>query len=336
MKINKKKVMVSALAVAMGAALVGSISGTIAWYQYSTRVTTAMVGTSAGVSRNLQIRLKGEENTEWRSEVTTAETTASDDASSLRPITTKKAMAKTDALTATSDFVGNPVYQEESPDKWIAAKDTDYAQYTFEIISWKDDKRSADNVFLSDLTIIQKNGDTKKDISDAIRVHISASVEGGTESNFLLSKNGQTIDTHGALDLNNDNADDMIRKNGGTVARYDFQEGNDSTCVYGGNFTQAAYNNKVYDATENTNSIIPAVNNGVVSGGTAIGTTAVDNVLTVVVTIWIEGWQELTTTATLADGTTKNTNEKIWSAKDYIGSVFNVGASFVTNAVERA
>ena len=58
MKTNsKKKIVVSALAIAMGAALVGSISGSVAWYQYSTRTTASMTATSAGTSRDLQIKL---------------------------------------------------------------------------------------------------------------------------------------------------------------------------------------------------------------------------------------------------------------------------------------
>ena len=55
MKISNKKIIVSTLALAMGAALAGSISGSVAWYQYSTRATARMAATSAGTSRNLQI-----------------------------------------------------------------------------------------------------------------------------------------------------------------------------------------------------------------------------------------------------------------------------------------
>ena len=61
MKINKK-VMVTTLALAMGAALAGSISGSVAWYQYSTRASAQLTGTSVGTSRNLQIALKPGEN----------------------------------------------------------------------------------------------------------------------------------------------------------------------------------------------------------------------------------------------------------------------------------
>ena len=54
---NLKKIAVSTMALAMGAALAGSISGTVAWYQYSTRSTVSYSGASAHCTENLQIRL---------------------------------------------------------------------------------------------------------------------------------------------------------------------------------------------------------------------------------------------------------------------------------------
>ena len=58
MKINTfKKVAVSTMALAMGAALVGSISGSIAWYQYSTRSTVSYSGASAHCTESLQVRV---------------------------------------------------------------------------------------------------------------------------------------------------------------------------------------------------------------------------------------------------------------------------------------
>ena len=53
---NKKKIVVSALAIAMGAALAGSISGSVAWYQYSTKAAAQIAGTSAGTIGELEIQ----------------------------------------------------------------------------------------------------------------------------------------------------------------------------------------------------------------------------------------------------------------------------------------
>ena len=44
MKTNKKNIIIPALMMAVGLGLVGSISGTVAWYQYSTRVNVAYLG----------------------------------------------------------------------------------------------------------------------------------------------------------------------------------------------------------------------------------------------------------------------------------------------------
>ena len=58
MKINNKKIIVSTLALAMGAALAGSISGTVAWYQYSTRAPAEFLGVAAHCTENIELRIK--------------------------------------------------------------------------------------------------------------------------------------------------------------------------------------------------------------------------------------------------------------------------------------
>ena len=63
------------MTVALGAGVVGSISGTVAWFQYSTRSTVAFTGTSAHCTENLQIRLvkAGQGDDEgWQSDLTSA------------------------------------------------------------------------------------------------------------------------------------------------------------------------------------------------------------------------------------------------------------------------
>ena len=45
----KKKIIVSALTLIAGFGLAGSVTSTIAWYQYSTRTNGALVGVSGGV-----------------------------------------------------------------------------------------------------------------------------------------------------------------------------------------------------------------------------------------------------------------------------------------------
>ena len=54
-KMISKKLIISALSTGMGVSLVGAITGTVAWYQYSTRSTVSFVGTSLASSKNLLI-----------------------------------------------------------------------------------------------------------------------------------------------------------------------------------------------------------------------------------------------------------------------------------------
>ena len=56
MKFNKKLV-VATLSTALGLGIVGSITGTVAWYQYSTRATTSIIGSSGGKTGVLQIKM---------------------------------------------------------------------------------------------------------------------------------------------------------------------------------------------------------------------------------------------------------------------------------------
>ena len=67
MKLNKK-VIAPAFMLLAGASLVGSVTGTIAWYQYSTRANVSYIGSSAGTIGNLQVRLAGGE---WGTQVRT-------------------------------------------------------------------------------------------------------------------------------------------------------------------------------------------------------------------------------------------------------------------------
>ena len=119
---NAKKVVVSVLALAMGAGIAGSISGSIAWYQYSTRTTAQLQGVSAGTTRNLQLRIKknglgAEEG--WLQDLSVEDLNTylgidstddeKPDVLKLNPVTNQTTgNAKDAALTG---FKGHPVYQ---------------------------------------------------------------------------------------------------------------------------------------------------------------------------------------------------------------------------------
>ena len=56
MKFNKK-IIVASLSTVLGLGIVGSITGTVAWYSYNTRVSSSIVGVSQVKSGTLQFSL---------------------------------------------------------------------------------------------------------------------------------------------------------------------------------------------------------------------------------------------------------------------------------------
>ena len=72
MKINKKLV-VSSLSTVMAVSLVAGITGTIAWYQFNTRVSTTLIGTNVGRNGVLQIKNHSDGDDGWRKDLVTAD-----------------------------------------------------------------------------------------------------------------------------------------------------------------------------------------------------------------------------------------------------------------------
>lgn len=321
---NTKKIVVSALAVAMGAGLVGSISGTVAWYQYSTRSTVAYTGASAHCSENLQVRIVDTNTTgygadgDWDQDLTTTEiaayltaqivsgTTARGN-SNLKPITSG-ALAL-DAVPST--FYRNPIYQYESYTTWGTADKTDYVEIPLQFRVVDVDGNStetllAKKIYLTDLTIEEKTVTGKANIINALRVGIV-----GADNSATLSATGADVDVYGKLDLNQDDSDD--KKPG-----YDFQTATDD-CVYGDN--EKVAKSYVYNSSSFVANDADPYN---ISGGKVLGTTTTTgNMLSVTVRIWLEGWQKLGTSGS---------EKAIWEAASYIGSAFNVGMRFTAEA----
>ena len=389
MKISKKLI-VSALSTGMGVSLVGAITGTVAWYQYSTRSTVSFVGTSVGTSENLLVSL---DNSHFDNDLTDSEVATALGDTTLAPVTTGN-IARDGALP--EHFKAQPIYQRFGYEQWVDADANAYIQFDLYLkLNMLDENgdevpvNEQRNVYLSDLLIRQNKADTQSDISDAVRVQLATN-----EANVLLSKKGETIDTHGELDLNGDGIADKTKP----IYSFYTQEEIDAipTGTYGAG-TQSAYVIEDVAPTPNaqgvlsggevlgtlySRAVVPALGEDVSDGtyftdpdlapahvatGTADGSTTYyvsQNVLTVTVTIWLEGWQQL-----LVEGQSKsvtpalNTNldegdyfldvaltqhatgtadgvasyytyqyDSIWDANDYIGSIFDVGLLFEVNA----
>ena len=322
MKTRKTKLAAIMLSSARGLAFIGSIGGTIAWYQYSTLATAAVSGSSAKCTENLQVAVGTGEGLTFKSSLTTNDisdylqnTRAEADKETvtvLKPVTAgnQKKDATLNALKS------NPVYQHGPYADWEDAVNTDYVTFplTFRVLDI--DGNSGDTLLdrasklgLSDITIEGKDfagneAEGKADISSAIRVHFS-SKDGTADVNRLVSKDGGETVTHGPLDLNGDGDVD-------TMAKYEWD--NSSTAI---DYGSADSKETSYSAAEmSTKEGINYTN--------YIGVIPANQTLTVNVTIFREGWQVL-------EGSTS----AIWEATKVIGANYRVGRSFEIPKLEK-
>ncbi len=322
MKTRKIKLGAIMLSSARGLAFIGSIGGTIAWYQYSTLATAAVSGSSAKCTENLQVAVGTGEGLSFKSSLTTTEisnylktTRAEADKETvtvLKPVT-----AGNQERNATlNGLKSNPVYQHGPYTDWEDAVNTDYVTFplTFRVLDI--DGNSGNTLLnrdsklgLSDITIEGKDvagneAEGKTDISSAIRVHFS-SKDGTADVNRLVSKDGVETVTHGPLDLNGDGTDD-------TMAKYEWD--NNSTAI---DYGSANSKETSYSAAEmSTKDGINYTN--------YIGVIPANQTLTVNVTIFREGWQVL-------EGSTT----AIWDATKVIGANYRVGRSFEIPKLEK-
>lgn len=322
MKTRKIKLAAIMLSSARGLAFIGSIGGTIAWYQYSTLATAAVSGSSAKCTENLQVAVGTGEGLTFKSSLTTNDianylktTRAEADQETvtvLKPVTA----GNQERNAELNGLKSNPVYQHGPYTDWEDAVNTDYVTFplTFRVLDI--DGNSGNTLLnrdsklgLSDITIEGKDVDGneaegKTDISSAIRVHFS-SKDGTADVNRLVSKAGGENVTHGHLDLNGDGADD-------TMAKYEWD--NNSTAI---DYGSAGSKETSYSAAEmSTKDGIDYTN--------YIGVIPANQTLTVNVTIFREGWQVL-------EGSTT----AIWDATKVIGANYRVGRSFEIPKLEK-
>ena len=317
---KKNRFIVPALTLLAGITLAGSISGTIAWYQYSTRANGAYVGMSGGTIGNLQLRLNGGE---WLTRLTKSDIQSylagADKATKVQPITSGN-MDKDDALPA--NMYRNPIVGRGEYSKWEKADQTNYISLPLELRfvenNGSGENNIAKDVYLSDLYIAadDANGNEKKDLSEAIRFHIHSG-EGANAINRLVSKSGGSIDVNGKLDLDGDDEIDQVYSGN----KYGFGDGNQLVDVIYGEGEQVAYaadvdNGLLVETNDEDLDLDKLELNGV---SKSIGKTLASSseFLKVDITIWVEGWQEFN-------------NSPIWDA-DYIGSQFDIGFEFATD-----
>lgn len=288
MKINKKLI-VASLSTALGLGIVGSVTGTVAWYQYSTKAITSIVGANA--SQSGLLRISTDDNNYKKDLYTTDILGAAENAESnnfsgnFEPVTFG-GVAKDGAMP--SDAYLNPRLGHQPLNEWKAAKgkNYEYLQYDLYLKAEKYDETANDYIpvaglpiYLSNMEII--NGTVGKDIADAVFVHIA--VDGG--DNFLISRTGADVNTYGELDLDNDSHNDPYFGYQPDIA--DPAHYNDPV-AYGTDGTK----NTSYSVIAGANSIIsPRGDDGRIDPATATKLCdTIDGGIKLTVTIWLEGW----------------------------------------------
>ena len=305
---NSKKIVVSVLALAMGAGVAGSISGSMAWYQYSTRAYAAINGTTVGTLGRLQLKQSTEADTAYADVKTIA-------AKDFKPSSVK---VNNRVLT----FLDHPVYQVPTlPTADLSDDDNlPYVDYKFnfrfqENTTNSDEgwttKPTARNIYLSHFGVIDSGtAEGHKDVSGAVRAAFYVGdVTGESAAKAILSKSAtaQTTTTHGNLNLNNNNNVDTMKfdlsDDDYATNAIDYTNGAQSytTDAHATWIPTAQELANIYDLDDNI-------------GDKALCTTAE----TLTVRVWLEGWELLNSSAS-------------WT-KEYINQNFELQLQFVCQA----
>ena len=280
MKINKTKITITTLALAMGAALAGSISGSVAWYQYSTRAAAQIAGTSAGTEGRLQIKKSTDAESAYTNYVSIT-------GAEFKPLSVTK------ANDGTLAFFDHPVYQYANlPAAELSSGVAVGAQkYTFnfrfqenkvDTPSWQDVLTK--KVYLSHFAITKVGDDV--DVTDAVRV---AFLDASGKAKFILGKSAAAVTTDTKQQLDIGGATGVV-----DTTYWDCQD--DSTKVDGTNVKYVEYTTGAENYATNAQAdVLADVSNpyAIESANTGkdLSSTAADNELSVLV--WLEGFAEI-------------------------------------------
>ena len=313
MKLNKQ-IIVPSLALLIGASLAGSISSTVAWYQYAVKAQAAYVGTTSHCSKLLSI--SADNGSSWHNSIGSS----AFQEVSFAPITTGE-QAKNEAL---SQFYAQPNFRQGLYANWFSASATTYAQYTI-LVKVNDvntgSPQLANDVYLTDLVI--EDADEDLDLSKAVRVHIATTWGNNNHKYFLFAKSVTSTDVGGYLDINNDHKIDT----------YGYEWGEENV-LYGGGTVEAGVltplkqtsylcNDPNVIATQNSKGEITEDTNTKAIGQTS---ATANDYLRVDVTIWLEGWALLKQPET--NNIDSTDNARVWKSDTYTSQDFHVGLEF--------
>lgn len=319
MKINKRNIIIPAFMLVSGAALVGTVTGTVAWYQYSTRATVAYVGTSVSTTHNLKIKVgDGDFKTDLSNKDVATYLASVSNTDTLTPVTTG-AMEKNAELPST--LYGNPVYQYEDYSTFKPAEDTDVVILPLTLKLTEADGTTAKEgvtVYLADLEMNDSLSTGKTSVLDALRVHLASE---STKALFAASDEDDDVvtSTHGALDLDGLNGNDKVPgfvydEDSDSRGECDYGSTLNGTAITAANNKQSAYSNGNLDYY--VDDSVPTLDNK--DNAINFGTTDSNGELAITMTVFLEGWASL-------DG------KNCWELST-IGAGFQVGVRFAVDA----
>lgn len=238
--INKSKLITAVLSSVAVLSMVGSVSGTVAWYQYSTRSSVSYSGASAKCTENLKVRLYRapveedrahgieevkEYKTEWKSDLRLADVQKfiADERNTedyaLRPVTS----GELDENKVATEFYAQPKRYTAKTSDWGKATKMDYVELPLQFRVEDNNGNAATNreyleknLYLADLTMESKDVDGKKDITDALRVGVDATED------VTFSAHGEEVNVYSKLDLDGDG--ELDKMNDATGLDYDFDD----------------------------------------------------------------------------------------------------------------
>lgn len=334
MKFNKK-ITVTALSTVLGLGLVGSISGAVAWYQYSTRATTSIIGTATGNGGTLQISKDG---SNWARDLHSSDLKPASGFTGFKPVTFGGFELSNSENSLPEKAHMTPKHGQTATSSWDEATvGVDYIQYTIYLQSLKLNNTShkyekhADEVYFTNITLEDVNDTTRENesIINSLRVHIlvedqkTVTASSTTTTTFVkqavlsvqdFATTG--LNTYGSLDLDGDGQPD---KKGG----YEWEDDYNTVLTYGEDgtslkSTQASSLVASKDSDGNIASADAAKN----FVTTLEDETDATHVLKLTFTIWSEGWAQLDPQAD------PSTVKAMWDPSKRDGVDFHVGFTF--------
>lgn len=353
-----KKLIVPFLATIIGLSVAGGLGGAFAWYQFNAEVRTGFIGSSVAESGVLEIGyLNNNSEMVWGSDRYLNDTTVA--AKPLVPVTFGQ-LRYGDALPTDSSGLkawGYPEAGGQRKDsgytqgwKRMVANQDGFYQYDIYLRAKQYDEVQGQNklvsqaVFISSVTL--EDASSNKTVSDALRVHIS--VDDGA-SNYLIANHehkydadaekNTALDCYGKLDLDTkpgaDTYDDEPWHTPDVGGLYGVE------CVYGVSGEIQETTQAYDDNTKGITGIVqPRKDGGLMpdpddpntdpaEAGKCICRTKTTGTVKLTITVWLEGWETLNSTAA------ENYNKAMWNPSNqsgfdvHVGLVFDVGRNIL-------